>query len=294
MNPPTRILAATDLSAPARHAAERAALTCQALGADLDLLHVADLGPLDRLRQLMNAEPADLETRVLGAAQQKLQALGDALQRRYGVEPTLQAVAGSLLSELSTRMAAAPPDLLVCGARGESVIRHMVLGTTALRILSTASCPVLVVKQPPHESYRRVLIPVDFSPSSLRAIHTARTVAPDADIVLMHAFDVPFEGHLRYASVDEDTIHHYRIVAREEAIQKLQALREEAGLSAAHSSLVVAHGDPTSRIVEQEQECDSDLIVIGKHGASLLQDWLLGSVTKQVLAQSQGDVLMSV
>ena len=92
MNPPTRILAATDLSAPARHAAERAALTCQALGADLDLLHVADLGPLDRLRQLMNAEPADLETRVLGAAQQKLHQRVHAVLHREALLAPQQAV----------------------------------------------------------------------------------------------------------------------------------------------------------------------------------------------------------
>jgi nucleotide-binding universal stress UspA family protein len=46
-----RILAATDFSAPARHAAERAALLSRATGASLDLLHVANLAPLERLRQ---------------------------------------------------------------------------------------------------------------------------------------------------------------------------------------------------------------------------------------------------
>lgn len=66
-----RIVAATDLSAPACHAAERAALVSREIAAPLDLLHVANLLPLDRLRQLMGATPIDLEQRVLEAARHK-------------------------------------------------------------------------------------------------------------------------------------------------------------------------------------------------------------------------------
>lgn len=294
MNQLTRILAATDLSAPARHAVERAALVSKDTGAALNLLHVANLAPLERLRQLMGATPADIEQRVLEAARAKLQELAATLQQRYGVATNSQVAAGSLLAKLAEKTDQLAADLLVCGARGESVIRHFALGTTALRVLSLTKCPVLVVKQPPHETYRRVLIPVDFSPSSLRAIRQARSVAPHASIVLLHAFDVPFEGQLRYASVDEDTIHRYRIVAKQEATQKLHDLREEAGLAPYGSSLVVLHGDPSMRIIEQEQEWDCDLIVMGKHGESLLEEMLLGSVTKHVLAESQGDILVSV
>jgi len=41
-----------------------------------------------------------------------------------------------------------------------------------------------------------------------------------------------------------------------------------------------------------EQEYDADLIVIGKHGTNFTEELLLGSVTKHVLAESQGDVLV--
>ena len=294
MNPLRRILATTDLSAPARHAAERAALVSQETAAQLDLLHVANLAPLERLRQLMGSSGAELETRVLDAARSKLVDLASLIHQRFGVVANPRVVAGALLAELAREADALAAGLLVCGAKGESVIRHFVLGTTALRVLSTTRCPVLVVKQPPHEPYRRLLVPVDFSPSSLRAIRHARSIAPGAEVVLLHAFDVPFEGKLRYASVDDEVIHHYRIVAKQEATQKLQALRDLAGLSALGTRLLVLHGDPTFRIIEQEQECDCDLIVVGKHGESVLEELLLGSVTKHVLAESQGDVLVSV
>jgi nucleotide-binding universal stress UspA family protein len=289
-----RILAATDLSAPARHAVERAALVSQDTASALDMVHVARLTSLERLRQLVGATPATLEQRVLDAARQKLHELAATVHQRFGIVAGTHVHAGALVTELARKSEDLGIDLLACGARGESIVRHFMLGTTALRLLSTASCPVLVVKQPAHESYRRLLVPVDFSSSSLRAIRHARRIAPRAELVLLHAYDPLFEGHLRYASVEERIIHHYRTVARKEANQRLQALREQAGLDVHEASLVVLHGDPGSCIVTQEQEQDCDLIVMGKHGESLVERLLLGSVTKHVLARSRGDILVSL
>lgn len=293
MNSWHRILAATDLSAPARHAAERAALISKETSAALDLLHVANLAPLERLRQLMGASPSEMEQRVADAARLKLQDLASALKQRFDVAAATHVLTGSLLDALKNQAQARDAGLLVCGARGESVIRRLALGSTSSRLLSTTTRPVLVVKQQPHEPYRRILVPVDFSAASLQAIQDARRIAPAAGIVLLHVFDVPFEGQLRYASVDQDTISQYRVVARQDSIQKLNALRAQAGLAEANVSLAVAHGQAALRILEQEQEHDCDLIVMGKHGEHRIEELLLGSVTEQILSESQGDVLVS-
>jgi universal stress protein E len=288
------ILAATDLSAPARHAAERAALVSQATDASLDLLHVANFAPLERLRLLMEAAPIEMEKQVLATALQRLQELAAGLGQRYDVTAGTYAVAGSLLEVLGRQCAVLATDLLVCGAKGESILRRLLLGTTAQRILNATKCPVLVVKQAPHESYKRLLVPVDFSPSSLRAIRHARNIAPQADIVLLHAYEVPFEGRMRYANVDDDIIKHYRIVSRQETSHKLDVLCDEAGLLPSKCGQVVLQGDPRMRILEQEQELDCDLIVMGKHGKTLLEELLVGSVTEHILTESQSDVFVSV
>jgi nucleotide-binding universal stress UspA family protein len=46
--------------------------------------------------------------------------------------------------------------------------------------------------------------------------------------------------------------------------------------------------------VEQEQEQDCDLVVLGKHGQSAEEELFLGSVSKSVLAEGSSDVLGSV
>ena len=56
---------------------------------------------------------------------------------------------------------------------------------------------------------------------------------------------------------------------------------------------IVVHGVPSLIIIEQEQELNCDLIVMGKHGHNPFEEFFIGSVTKRVLAHSQSDVLVS-
>lgn len=53
-------------------------------------------------------------------------------------------------------------------------------------------------------------------------------------------------------------------------------------------------GSASAVIREQIKALDSDLVVIGKHGKSGLEDPLLGSVMKQVMQYVDCDVLVVV
>jgi len=294
MVPLNRLVAATDLSAPARHAVERAASVALAIGAQLDLVHVATPAPIEKLRRLAGQIPSDLEKLMLEAPRNAMQELANALAQRHGVTAQVHVASGSLLTELRHRTETINADLVVLGARGASFMRHMLLGSTADRMVSKATCPMLVVKQAPHEPYKTVLVPVDFSACSLRSIRLAQAVAPGAALILLHAYDVPFEGMMEYAGVQTEQIQQYRANARQEAQQGMVALCEAAGLNPALTPTLVLHGDPSLLLVQQEQELDCDLIVMGKQGDNAVEDMLLGSVTRYALAQSQCDVLIAV
>ncbi|MDE1545086.1 universal stress protein [Dechloromonas agitata] len=287
-------LAATDLSAPARHAAERAAALAGSIGASLALVHVASRAPLDQLRQLLSAGDDDVEQELLDRLRLDLRGLGEVIHQRYGVAPALSVGIGDLLPSLLAEADALPADLLVLGARGASFLRHILLGSTAERLLSSARCPVLVVKQPPHEPYRHLLVPVDFSPIAARTLRLAAALVPNASLTVMHAYDVPFEGQLRYAGVDDAKIAHYRSLAASQARTRLDRLVEESGIDRSRINSLVVQGDVSQRILEQEQESDCDLIVVGKHGEGVFEELLLGSTTKHILAESQNDVLVAV
>ncbi|QBF26275.1 universal stress protein [Pseudomonas tructae] len=285
------VLVATDLSTPARNAAERAALLSKAQQAALDLLYVANPAPFERLKQVVAPDEA-LLTRVLETAGEKLHALAAMLFARYAIAPGVQVAPGTVATEITRVVQDKRTDLLVCGAKGQNLARRLLLGSTVQRMLNRMPCPLLVVKQAPRDAYRRLLVPVDFSPSSLRAIELAKAIAPQAEIILLHVYEAPFESSMRFAHIDQDTLTHYRNVIKKDAVEQLAALSQAAGVADARQ--IVVHGDPSWRILEQEQELDCDLIVIGKQGESVLEELLIGSVTKHVLNESRCDVLVSL
>lgn len=151
-----------------------------------------------------------------------------------------------------------------------------------------------MVRQSPHDVYRRVLVPVDFSRWSAPSLEIAMAVAPEAHFVLVHCVEVPFEGRLRLAGVEPGVIEKYRDAARDDARQRLAELATRSGLRDGRwSSLTPTGLDPWMQIVQQEQEHDCDLIAIGKHGRNAVEELLLGSTTSMVIMEGSSDVLVS-
>lgn len=289
-----RILAATDLSAPARHAVERAFRIAASCGGELHILYAMELDVLDTsLREMLVGEVGEIKAALVGDARERLSQLAGDPANHHGIAPSARVIVGNPLTAIAAEADALDASLVVLGARGDSFLRHALLGSTAARLLrKSAQRPVLVVKQPPHEPYCSALIAVDFSPVSIGAIRIAKQLAPQADLTLLHAFELPYEGKLAFAGVDEQMIRQYVTTGSETRLKRLHDLAAAAGLAPTDYSARVLHGDPAQQIIAMEQEVDADLIVVGKHGSHIAEELLLGSVTKHVLAESQCDVLV--
>lgn len=291
MTAPTSLLVATDFCTDAGHAARRAAQIAAARKARLDLLHVVSRGTLDELREWMLDAGPRAEAAVVADARTQLRALAAALHAESGVTAGQHVAVGRVHEELLA--ATAHADLLVLGARGASPLRDMLLGSTSERLLRLAVCPILVVRQAPQGPYRRVLVPVDFSAHSDAALALARGVAPDAEVTLVHAYDLPFEGKLAIAGVPRSDILTYRARARQHALGCMTALIDRHGGLPGHAPSAVALDDAPRLILAIEQSVGADLIVIGRQGRGMLDEVLLGSVARHVLADAQCDVLVA-
>jgi len=288
------LLAATDFSAPARHALERAAqLAATHSCAQLTLANVVSASMLVRLRGVMRDEAPAMEARVADKTQQALTELAARLRTQYACPVNTRIAQGTALDAITELADELQANLLVMGARGAHFVRELLLGSTTERVLRRTRRPVLAVKQRPQGAYRRVLVPVDFSVHALAAAQTAHRWLPDAEIILLHAFEVDIEGTLRFASIAEEQIHQYRVRAREDAIDAMAQFIDRLSAPPGQLTHLIVHGAPTLRILEHEQSLDADLIVMGKHGQSSLEELLLGSVTKHVLAYSSSDVLVA-
>ena len=288
------LLAATDFSAPARHALERAAQLAQMHpDARLILAHVVSTSALDKLRRLLPGEAGALEVELLAQAENNLAEQAANLASRFDGHIDTELVQGSAFVALADLADARQTDLLVMGARGAHFVREVLLGSTTERLLRRSRRPLLAVKQRPQAPYRRILAPVDFSAHAAAAVNTAHSWLPDAEIVLLNAFEVELESTFRLAGMSDDKIHDYRIQARDAAMADMDAFVATLEVPASRLSRKLVHGAAMLRIIEHEQTTDADLIVMGKHGQSMMEELLLGSVTKHVLAYSSSDVLIA-
>lgn len=147
--PFTNIVAAADFSEASNHAIRAAADLARADHARLTLLH-AYINPFDspflydagasalmQLEQYQQSLKADLET------------LADRLAPDLQHTPTTELIlepnpAKAIASHCRTHHA----DLAVIGALGRSALRHMLMGSTAERILQHSPAAVLVVRTP--------------------------------------------------------------------------------------------------------------------------------------------------
>ncbi len=306
-----RIVAATDLSSYAARAETRAAMLARELDSEaLDLLHVIAAAPLEALRHLLMESSEEMERRLVDSAREQLAEIGRRLSEKHRIPPVNSCVKiGRTHAEISAYADAVDAGLVVVGAHGGGYVRELLLGATAVQVLRKISRPLLIVKREPQGAYRRVLAPVDFSEPSRQAAALAARIAPQADITLLHAFEVPFEGKMHFAGVSEDVIHGYRVRARAAANQEMRELvsavqevlmpraQGRAGAAACgvdqdRVSHRIEHGYAPAVILEQAQQLNPDLIVMGKHGQSGWEDALLGSVTKHVIHEAGCDVLV--
>lgn len=286
-----RVLALTDLSAPARHGVERAAMVARESGASLDVAHVVPLPPIERARSLVGGLPPAVPQRLVDNASASLRTLAGELRARQSIDANVRVTSGALLAEIARLCDEVSAELVVLGARGAGFLRHLLLGSTAERLIRMSTRSLLVVKEAPRTPYQNVLVAIDFSDSTPSTLEWARTVAPQARLHLLHAYEAAFEGKLLQAGVDDESLRKFRDTARQEALDRMDTLTRRAGPRVAPP--LVLHGNAVLRILEQEQEQDCDLVAIGKHGAGRIEELLVGSVTRYVLSASQSDVLIS-
>jgi nucleotide-binding universal stress UspA family protein len=284
------ILAATDFSPNARHAAERAGMLGTTLGIRGGaLLHVLEQSWLDGLRQLVGS-PAEPKHGIIDDASLSLAELAEEIHQLLGFPLEPQVRTGNTLGAIAE--AASYFDLLVLGARGRHPVRALALGTTSQRLLGKTRQPVLVVKRKPISPYQRVLVAVDFSPNSEKALAYSQAIAPQATGYLVHILESLSEMKMISISVSHETIKEYRIKAYLHAEAELTRFVKKVGADPRHLVCVVEQGHAPGRLPEIAAKWDPELIVVGKHGRSRIEEFLLGSVTLHVLAQSQCDVLV--
>jgi nucleotide-binding universal stress UspA family protein len=135
--------------------------------------------------------------------------------------------------------------------------------------------------------YERVLIPTDGSdavdPGIERAIDLAETYGAE-----LHALNVVNVASLSVEVHTPAVIESFEEQG-EAAVEAVAERAADAGIGDVRTEVV--HGTPHRSILEYADENDIDLIVMGTHGRSGLDRYLLGSVTEKVVRTAGVPVL---
>ncbi|HKH73362.1 MAG TPA: universal stress protein [Vicinamibacterales bacterium] len=143
------------------------------------------------------------------------------------------------------------------------------------------------------ESLNRILVPIDFSAHSEKAIRYATTLANKfgARLSLLHVIEDPFVTGAWQAEVFVPNIPELLNDLIKASETQMAGRKQQL---AAHGFLVetlVITGRPASAIVEQASDGRFDLIVMGTHGHTGLAHAFLGSVAERVVQKAPCPVL---
>ena len=275
-----RVLFATDFSTCAHHAEEYVASLSTVYGATVEVLHVLELYP--------GIYPAVQDH------QETDERLADAVHRlqRKTIPVTGHQMIGIPSVQICQAAMQHDTDLIVLGTHGRTGLEHIILGSTAERVLTIAPCPVLTVREPegPERrhtgvpiTFEHIVVSIDFSDCSMDALEYGIQMAKDvgASLTLLHVLEPVSYG-------DDLTLGHTPDQGRvdQQVDSQLRAYVttiQSAGVSARQ---MIRSGVPADSILECVRSSACDLIVMGTHGRRGISRILNGSVAEVVLCRA--------
>lgn len=293
---PRRLLVATDLSVPAEKALAWAQDLAKLHGASLLLVHC--VMPPDSFGAAVEM-PLGMGDQLLASARERIEALANDLRAR-GREVDVTVGFGRPESFIEDTCRKEGADLCVIGTRGLRGFRHLLLGSTAQRVLRGACCPVLSVHEEDDglaSSVRKLLVPTDFSPDAGAAIEDALRlfplVASGATIWLLYALQLPTDyGVYGTQGMSQMSFRYWEALASsfEERLEGIGSALRKRGLKV---ETMVRRGYAPEAILAAADELDVDLIAMGTRGRTGLGRLVLGSTAERVVQCAPCPVLTS-
>jgi len=210
------------------------------------------------------------------------------------------------VSELIVNCAAAmKADLLVMGTHGLSGFHRLLLGSVTEKVVRTATCPLLTVPPavpattPRPILFKKILCPIDYSPSALKALEYALELGRQANgcVRVLHALEYMDPEESLEPSVF-DPCREAALESRRRRQHLIDHARERLHTQLAGESRtwceieeVVAINRAYKEILQRAAASDADLIVMGAQGSSGIELMLYGSNTHHVVRAATCPVL---
>jgi nucleotide-binding universal stress UspA family protein len=275
----SHILVATDLTDRSDRAIERALQLQRQTGATLMLLHVIEPGLMGWLEAHRRSDAeAFLDDRIAR------------LPSEVRSQCSCKVAVGDAFNTIAGEAQAQGAGLIILGEPGKYRYADLFVGTTADRVVRASPIPVLVVKATSQGPYQRVLAPFDLSEGAIRALKTALTIAPNAEVRIVHAWRPPLTA-LAQRSAATDAI-------RKENDQIRALIERVAKEALAHSAsrgrvLNIDMIEDNPYVVLRNETGWPDLLAMGTHARGRLATGMIGNLARHMLAEASCDVLVA-
>jgi nucleotide-binding universal stress UspA family protein len=293
------ILVPIDRSLYSDIALAHAASMASAFGARLILLHVVDI--VGWANPAYSVNPLDWQIRK-AEAEAYLQDRASQLQSR-GLEVEWHILEGDAAEQTHEFVRTHAVDLIVLGARGQSVVKEWRMGSVAFKLAEHARTSFLLVRasstptSQPHAlddvSYQRVLLPMDSSQRAECVLPVAAALSRkhNARITLAHVVQRP-EMPRRTPLTQEEMRLADAIVAsnQAEAERYLAVLKDR--LPGEVEDRVLIGADAGYALHQLAQQEPIDLIVLSAHGYSNQTAWPYGRLTARFILHGATSVLV--
>jgi nucleotide-binding universal stress UspA family protein len=183
-------------------------------------------------------------------------------------------------------------SLIVVGARGNSLVEGVLLGSVSMAVLRRSRTSVLIMRHKIIEEMKektyemfcpmilfRVLCPIDFSQYSDNAIALIRTIKGVGEVILFH---VVSQGETE-AEIED---------AVQKAKGQMEAIRSSLAAQGIKVRTIVQTGNPTSEITRTADEEDVSVIWMSSHGKGWFRELLLGSTAYTVAMNAHRPVMI--
>ncbi len=172
-------------------------------------------------------------------------------------------------------------DLLITGRKKKSEGS----GITAKRVAHRVDCNVLFVPENANPAPNKIIVPIDYSDHSARALKSAlhfQKLVPEIEIVAINV--VHFLPSDYYFGLDNNPV--YREAILDNSKKAYQQLLDKNGLTNEDIEIVFVENSRNNiarHINEYASKNEVDLIIMGAKGHSAFENFVFGSVTERLV-----------
>ncbi len=263
----------------------------------------------------------DIETDRIDSAKKKLVKMSEQLD----FECEIIVSSGHVADEINHIAQENNFDMVIAATHGGSGIKRFLVGSVTDRLVKILQCPLLVLyTKEKHQAspidetikFKRILVGCDFSPDSKLAfdyalslaqefqtqLYLAHVIRPTEQIQLTESDYIKTQGSdyinwtrseyldIQQITKDDNLSDKTDLFSRLE--ERLSNMVTEDSKNWCTPITTLLEGQPYKELIAYALQKEMDMIVVGVHGHSLLERFMVGSTAERVISQASCPVLV--